>query len=521
MRQRHRGTATAAALVVAVVTLRAAAAGRTVDAAFAQLWSARTPPDAAKAADAVVKSGVEFDAAFQRLKDGRVYSADVPKGIVRQSHAVGGTEFPYTLDVPETYTPSRRYQVRVQLHGGVGRPDALPRNGIGQLAGAEQIYVLPTAWSGAEWWTARQIENIRWIIDSVKRTYNVDENHIVVSGVSDGGTGAYYTALRDTTPYAAFLPLNGYWAVLRNPDLGIDVPLFPGNLRNKPFFIVNGERDPLYPTAAVDPAVAHYKAIGMTVEYRPQAGAGHNTRWWPTVKDDFDAFARSHPRNPLPDTLTWETSSTRVFNRAHWLVIDRLGTARNESALDDPNLMASAPRLEFGVRSVGNRINRVVPGSNAERIGLRAGDALVRVNDESVRIQIDVEEVFARVTPGERMTLLVARNNEPVELAGVYAPQPATDPPHPVFSRGVPSGRVDLVRDGNTVTARTRGVTAFRLLLSPDRFDFDRPIVVKVNGRTVHDGRVAKDVRTLAKWADVDHDRTMLFGAELHVALDR
>jgi len=80
------------------------------------------------------------------------------------------------------------------------------------------------------------------------------------------------------------------------------------------------------------------------------------------------------------------------------------------------------------------------------------------------------------------------------------------------------SGRVDIVRRGNTIEARTRGVRAFTLLLSPDVFDFSSPFVVRVNGRNTFTGRVARDVSTLLKWAARDNDRTMLFGAELKIA---
>jgi membrane-associated protease RseP (regulator of RpoE activity) len=257
----------------------------------------------------------------------------------------------------------------------------------------------------------------------------------------------------------------------------------------------------------------------VTVDYRPQAGAGHNTQWWPRVKDDFDAFVRNHPRRPLPDSLTWETADASTSNRAHWLVIDSLGSASEDAGLDDPNLVTSEPRLEFGVRSVGSRINRVIAGSNAERIGLKAGDALVRLNGETARVTIDVEEIFERLSPGTKITLLISRANAPVELSGVYEPKKAADPPHPMFDRGRPSGRVDIVRAGNTVTARTRGVNAFTLLLSPDQFEFDKPVKVIANGKTVFDGRVEKNLRTLLKWAAMDNDRTMLFGAELHLQL--
>jgi hypothetical protein len=88
-----------------------------------------------------------------------------------------------------------------------------------------------------------------------------------------------------------------------------------------------------------------------------------------------------------------------------------------------------------------------------------------------------------------------------------------------MFSRRYASGRVTLVRAGNKIEATTQGVAAFTLLLSPDRFDFSRPIQVVANGRTVFNRRVEKSTRTLMKWAARDNDRTMLYGAEVLVTL--
>src|SRR5207248_2586614 len=121
-----------------------------VDGAFGAYWSARSTQEAAAAVNAIVKSGVSFDEAFARLRRGRTYTADAPRGLVRLSHHLGPYDFAYQVEVPQSYDPSRKYQIRVQLHGGVARPDPSPRgNGIGALAGAEQIYVLPTSWSDA------------------------------------------------------------------------------------------------------------------------------------------------------------------------------------------------------------------------------------------------------------------------------------------------------------------------------------------------------------------------------------
>src|SRR5436309_3765508 len=557
------------AIVIAVASALMASpaghqAGQTsaVDAAFDTFWAAASPDEAAALVDRVVRSGVGFDEAYRRLQRGRTYTAQ-RTGIVRfQNRTPDGVEHHYTLNVPDTYDPGRRYQVRIHLHGGVGgRGTNAPvgTGAIGTLAGAEQIYVIPYAWADRPWWSQDQVLNLVAIVDAAKRLYNVDENRVVVSGVSDGGTGAYYVAMHETTPFASFLPLNGYLMVLASRDID-DGFLFPNNLRNKPLFAVNGGRDPLYPTAVVDPYIEHMKRGGVSVDYHPQPTAGHNTAWWPDVKETFEAFVREHPRSPLPDVLTWETSDTSARSRAHWLVIDRLGTRsperlplqREQSAslpgtqagdrratsrsaslsgerlatgdatsLPELNDMPQPPSADFGVRSIGMRINRVVPGSNADRIGLRAGDVLVRLNDQSLPAALDVADALEDTPPGSKIGLLVARENLPVELSGIYQPQIVPGPPRHLFARAAPSGRVDLVRAGNTVAATTRGVAAFTLLLSPDQFDFGKPVKVVANGRTVFEGKVEKSVRTLLKFAAADNDRTMLFGAELHLDLSR
>jgi poly(3-hydroxybutyrate) depolymerase len=418
-----RGGVTVLAAAIAAAGLQPAAAP--ADAAFAKYWDAKSPAEAAKPAGEIVKSGATFDEVYPRLQRGRVYAKNAPTGAIRGRHG----RFEYWLNIPAGYDAARKYQVRIQLHGGVMRPDASLRgDGALRLPGAEQIYISPAAWNDAPWWSDAQIENLRSILDIVKRTYNVDENRVVLSGVSDGGTGAFYVAMRDTTPYASFLPLNGYVLVLRSPQLNVG-DMFLNNLRDKPLFVVNGGKDPLYPVDLVEPSLVHLNSGGVPITYRPQLNAGHDTSWWPQVKDEFETFVRTHPRTPLPDTLTWETSDTHASNRAHWLVIDSLGaTAADARQMTDLN------------RSLGFE----------------------------------------------------------------------------VFHNGR-SGRVDLTRAGNTVTATTRGVKEFTLLLSPEQFDFSRNVKVVVNGHTAFDAAVEKSVATLTKWAAHDNDRTLLFGAEIKI----
>ena len=165
-----------------------------IDAAFQRFWAARDPQEAAKAAQDVdrVRRLVRRRARppEERAVPTRRRSSAAPSTQLQRRSVTG--DFFYQLVVPETYDPARKYQVRVQLHGGVMmRETGDPRGrggrggrGGGPLEGAEQIYVLPSGWRDAPWWSRAQVENLDAILDAVKRTYNVDENRVVLSGVS-------------------------------------------------------------------------------------------------------------------------------------------------------------------------------------------------------------------------------------------------------------------------------------------------------------------------------------------------
>jgi hypothetical protein len=62
-------------------------------------------------------------------------------------------------------------------------------------------------------------------------------------------------------------------------------------------------------------------------------------------------------------------------------------------------------------------------------------------------------------------------------------------------------------------------VSEFTLLISPDVFDFSKPLQVIADGKTVFNGRIYESVPALLKWAARDNDRTMLFGTEVHISI--
>jgi hypothetical protein len=289
-------------------------------------------------------------------------------------------------------------------------------------------------------------------------------------------------------------------------------------------FVVNTGRDRLYPAHMAQVSVDHLRRVGATVVFRVHPDADHTTAWWPEEWPAIAEFVHEHPREPLPDRLSWQTDRTDRYNRAHWLVIDRLGRVEGERALPDTNLLQRGRELDFGLRinpgvDRGRRAADVRPESNAFLLGLRPGDRLLEVNGTVVRTGHEIVFEMQKWNVGDPIRLVVERDGDRRQLQGTFQPSEVDVPPSAIFPRKRPSGRVDLVRRGNLVEASTQGVRAFTLLLSPSVFDFRKPIQVVANGRVAFDGMVQPSVATLLKWAARDNDRTMVFGAELAIDL--
>jgi hypothetical protein len=141
------------------------------------------------------------------------------------------------------------------------------------------------------------------------------------------------------------------------------------------------------------------------------------------------------------------------------------------------------------------------------------------INNQPALPGADVADLLRSYPSGRPLLITVTRGGESVRVTGRYAPTVSAGESDAMFPQQRESGRVDLKRTGNNVEAKSKGVAAFTLLLSPDQFDLNRAVTVVVNGRTVYDRLVQRDFRTLLKWAARDNDRTMLFAAELAIEI--
>jgi PDZ domain len=522
---------------LALVTARVAAAqgmqansDPELDHAIRSFWEAESERGLRSAANDILKLEADPESVWRKLQEGRPFSPRVPKGRLSLEHRTAdGETHKYVLVVPSTYDPAVPIPLRIYLHGGVESEDrnAARRWDFDRFGAGQGLAIYPSAWRGAMWWHPNQVANILGIIAELKQTYNVDENRIHVIGASDGGTGAYFLAFRVPTTFAGFVALIGHAGAMVNPRLGAAGPLYVPNLRNSPFFIVNGALDPLYSVREVAPYVTLYRQAGVQLMFRPRAAAGHDLRWWPEVAPAVDSFISGSPRNPTPDRITWETETVDRFNRAYWLRIDSLGHVAGESRFPGfDSITPLSPEPSLGVRAdptsnQGVRLLAVELGSVAGNAGLLAGDRIVEVNGIATPTVPTLLQASQGLGWGDSLQVTFERDGSVRRIIVQFGRPPATaNVPVMAFPRPRPSGRVELERQGNEVTVRTNGVRQFTLLLSPGQFNLDEPVKVVANGRVVFDGKVERSVETMLNWATRDRDRRMLYLAELRIDLE-
>lgn len=383
--------------------------------AFEKFWASHRPRKMKKAARAIVASQAPFDEVYQRLRKGRPYKADVPTGLLMRTRAVDALPHHYAVLVPETYDPKRAYPLHVFLHGGVGRGPYMDRDGswwfgdFERMKSEDRISLFPAAWVQSSWWHRSQSINIEGLLLELRHTYHIDENRVYLTGISDGATGAYFVASRYGTPWAAYHAYIGHAGVLANREMRIDGDFFPVNLANKPMYVVNTQNDRLYPTAIVDPFIALFKTAGAPITYRP-LGGGHDLAWMDRELPKIRKFTSSKVRNPLPDSLVWETETTRRYKRNHWVIIQKLGESDGDPRFPNYNQSQQGPiwprKGDSGRIGVVRQGNKVIVKAS----GVRSYSLLLSpdVFDFSQPVAVDVNGklVFEEQVTPDVTTLL-------------------------------------------------------------------------------------------------------------------
>jgi predicted esterase len=196
---------------------------------------------------------------------------------------VGNRTYHYALYVPDSYRADHAYPLVICLHGaGFGGETYLdrwqPRLKEGFLLACPTI-------KDAAWWTRNAEELVMALLAEVSRTYWIDPDRVVLTGMSNGGTGVFVIGLNHADRFAALVPMAS--ALPRG--------LYPllENARNSRFYIIHGARDEVMPVKYSRDLVSYLQANGLQVVYREHE------------KEHAVAGGHFFPQEELPDLVEW------------------------------------------------------------------------------------------------------------------------------------------------------------------------------------------------------------------------
>jgi phospholipase/carboxylesterase len=219
------------------------------------------------------------DALVQRIADADAQRDDV--GILNVDNARdsrGGV----SLYIPEYYDPDTRWPLIVALHGGSGHGADFLWTWLREARTRGCILASPTShgdtWSLMD--SALDGAPLRTLVSRIAQRWSVDTDHILLTGMSDGGTFTLVTGLLDRAPFTHLAPISGSFHPM----------LLDGaaDIRGLPIYLVHGALDWMFPVEMAHMARDALSAAGAAVTFR-----------------EIDDLSHTYPRDENPKILDW------------------------------------------------------------------------------------------------------------------------------------------------------------------------------------------------------------------------
>jgi phospholipase/carboxylesterase len=211
--------------------------------------------------------------------------------------SAGGHHGGFSVYVPENYTPARRWPLIIALHGASGNGRDFLWIWVREAKSLGYLLVAPS--SVRDTWSDIEDVGLLEIISWLSRRYQVANDRILLTGLSDGATFALLYGLAHPDTYRAVAPLSG---VLHPANQAL------GNLgraRNMPIYMVHGALDFLFPVALARMARDTLAAAGADVVYRELPELSHTYARSENVRI-LHWFAALPPRHPTSQKRTVE-----------------------------------------------------------------------------------------------------------------------------------------------------------------------------------------------------------------------
>ena len=231
----------------------------------------------------------------------------IETGFLNRSVSIAGTTHRYQVYVPATYRANIAWPVILFLHGsGESGTDGMLPTEVGLATALRRhpgrypaIVVFPQTPSE----TSGNAVTAKIALAALDRTlgeFNTDKKRVYLTGLSMGGSGAWYLAYRHPERFAALVPVCGWVAKIDGESASIVAPgespfaALAKRLGRLPVWIYHGGSDTVVPVDESRNAFAALKAAGGDVRYTEIAGGNHNAWDAAYQSEDLPAWLFMH-----------------------------------------------------------------------------------------------------------------------------------------------------------------------------------------------------------------------------------
>lgn len=313
---------------------------------------------------AVKQSGVQADAVYDILQKGILYPPMTSGAQAVDLLNSDGRVRSLGILVPQNYDPTRAYPLMVWLHGGVNgvhphKGTYAYRSFMRDSLTTDRFIISITGEKGATWFDAQGFDNINQGVQYIKQHYHIDDNRVVLAGISDGGTGGYFQGVLNAGPYAGFVCMSSYPAMMAK----MKMPMYMHNMRHSSWFIIHTGKDRLYPQSIVKEYVKFFSYMQIPLAGKFYRDKGHDLGGFrddalPAVYAWMDTLSRV-----VPDTINWSADRIEA-GRLEWIQMEDLGPSPH-----DFNFAPTEPALKkFSISSPYSSRIRAIRTGNTVRI---------------------------------------------------------------------------------------------------------------------------------------------------------
>lgn len=211
-----------------------------------------------------------LDIANQNTKND---SNSIDRGIIEVNNK-RGQHGGYSLYIPEYYKSNTKYPLVVALHGGSGHGGDFLWSWLYDARTFGFILAAPTSidrtWSLHS--IATDANRLNKMLTEISTKWNIDTNHILLTGLSDGGTYSMLLSIAHQSPFTHYAPVAAAVHVLLNRSTGtITAPV-----KDLLIYQVHGGRDWMFPVASARLAASALKNAGAKIIYKEIPELSHN-----------------------------------------------------------------------------------------------------------------------------------------------------------------------------------------------------------------------------------------------------